>query len=407
MNNYAGPKLPFIIIEGLKILIDSGASSSIMNSSVANERFKNYFYPYNFKLTTVKQNHYGNIAFKYPLFTNYNINKPIKFLVLDWNNHYDALISTNDLKQLGAILNYQTNTLTIQGKPIPFYEELNNVNPMPLKRISKTLFVPVKVSGNIYIPETKIKNLIIPEGIYVSRNNYIEIPHESEVEINNLTPIEAEPLSEFIISDRNPFNIHSELNKEIINNIRTEHMNNEERNMIINLCRQYTDIFYQTNVKLSSACLVKHHIRTTNNDPVFTRNFRHPHHMKGEIQKQVEKLLKDEIIRPSTSPYSSPVWIVPKKSDASGQKKWRMVIDYRKLNQATIEDKYPLPRIDDILDNLGKCRYFSTLDLAQGFHQIQIHEDSIEKTAFTVENGHYEYTRMPFGLKMPLPHSNA
>ncbi len=56
-----------------------------------------------------------------------------------------------------------------------------------------------------------------------------------------------------------------------------------------------------------------------------------------------------------------------------------MVIDYRKLNQATIEDKYPLPRIDDILDNLGKCRYFSTLDLAQGFHQIQIHEDSIEK----------------------------
>ncbi len=78
-------------------------------------------------------------------------------------------------------------------------------------------------------------------------------------------------------------------------------MNNEERNMIINLCRQYTDIFYQTNVKLSSACLVKHHIRTTNNDPVFTRNFRHPHHMKGEIQKQVEKLLKDEIIRPSTS----------------------------------------------------------------------------------------------------------
>ncbi len=65
--------------------------------------------------------------------------------------------------------------------------------PCLLKRISKTLFVPVKVSGNIYIPETKIKNLIIPEGIYVSRNNYIEIPHESEVEINNLTPIEAEP----------------------------------------------------------------------------------------------------------------------------------------------------------------------------------------------------------------------
>ena len=76
-----------------------------------------------------------------------------------------------------------------------------------------------------------------------------------------------------------------------------------------------------------------------------------------------------------------------------------MVIDYRKLNDNTIEDKYPLPRMDDILENLGKCSYFRTLHLAQGFHQIPVHKDSIEKTAFTVENGHYEYVRMPFGLK--------
>ena len=71
-------------------------------------------------------------------------------------------------------------------------------------------------------------------------------------------------------------------------------------------------------------------------------------------------------------------------------------IDYRKLNDNTIEDKYPLPRMNDILENLGKCSYFSTLDLTQGFHQIPVHKDSIEKTAFTVEN---EYVRMPFGLK--------
>ena len=76
-----------------------------------------------------------------------------------------------------------------------------------------------------------------------------------------------------------------------------------------------------------------------------------------------------------------------------------MVNDYRKLNDKTIEDKYPLPRMDEILENIGKCSYFSTLDLAQGFHQIPVDKNSIEKTAFTVENGHYEYTRMPFGLK--------
>lgn len=93
------------------------------------------------------------------------------------------------------------------------------------------------------------------------------------------------------------------------------------------------------------------------------------------------------------------MWIVPKKLDALGQKKWRMVIDFLKLNEKTIEDKYPLPRTEEILENLGKCQYFSTLDLAQGFHQIPMDEKSIEKTAFTVENGHWEYVRMPFGLK--------
>lgn len=121
--------------------------------------------------------------------------------------------------------------------------------------------------------------------------------------------------------------------------------------------------------------------------------------MQKEIASQIQKLLNNGIIRPSISPYSSPVWIVPKKADASGKKKFRMVIDYRKLNENTIEDKYPLPRIDEILDNLGRCTYFTTLDLAQGFHQIEMHPDSIEKTAFTVNNGHYEYVRMPFGLR--------
>lgn len=110
-------------------------------------------------------------------------------------------------------------------------------------------------------------------------------------------------------------------------------------------------------------------------------------------------MLDQGIIRPSFSPWSSPIWIVPKKLDASGKQKWRLVIDYRKINEKTIDDKYPIPNITDILDKLGKANYFSTLDLASGFHQIEIHPNDIPKTAFTVEHGHYEFVRMPFGLK--------
>ncbi|GBP14109.1 Retrovirus-related Pol polyprotein from transposon 17.6 [Eumeta japonica] len=110
-------------------------------------------------------------------------------------------------------------------------------------------------------------------------------------------------------------------------------------------------------------------------------------------------MLDNNIIRHSNSPYSAPIWIVAKKADASGKTKWRLVIDYRKLNEVTVDDRYPIPNIDEILDKLGRCQYFTTLDLAKGFHQIEIKEEDIHKTAFTVEGGHYEFLRMPFGLK--------
>jgi len=92
------------------------------------------------------------------------------------------------------------------------------------------------------------------------------------------------------------------------------------------------------------------------------------------------------------------VWLVPKKKDASGERKWRMVVDYRKLNEKVIKDRYPMPLINDVLDSLGRAKYFSTLDLASGYHQIEVKQEDIPKTAFSAEGGHFEYVRMPFGL---------
>lgn len=113
----------------------------------------------------------------------------------------------------------------------------------------------------------------------------------------------------------------------------------------------------------------------------------------------MKEMLEQGVIRESSSPYSSPVWVVPKKQDASNKQKWRIVIDYRKLNEVTKEDKFPLPNMDDILDKLGRANYFTTLDLAKGFHQIEMEPKDFEKTAFSTANGHYEFVRMPFGLK--------
>jgi len=84
-----------------------------------------------------------------------------------------------------------------------------------------------------------------------------------------------------------------------------------------------------------------------------------------------------------------------------GRRLWetKIQVDYRNLNEITVNDKFPIPRIDEILDKLGRCQYFTTIDLAKDVHQIQMDGNSIAKTAFSTKHGHYEYTRMPFGLK--------
>lgn len=123
---------------------------------------------------------------------------------------------------------------------------------------------------------------------------------------------------------------------------------------------------------LTFANEVKHSITIRDDLPIYSKNYRYPEIHRTEIKNQINSLLEQRIIRPSISPWSSPIWIVSKKLDESGIKKWRLVIDYRKLNDKTIEDRYPLPNIMDTLDKLGKCMYFTTLDLASGFHRIEV-----------------------------------
>ncbi|KAM0724355.1 Retrovirus-related Pol polyprotein from transposon 17.6 [Formica fusca] len=110
-------------------------------------------------------------------------------------------------------------------------------------------------------------------------------------------------------------------------------------------------------------------------------------------------MLKNGIIRTSASQWNAPLLVVPKKADASGKPKLRVVVDFRKLNDLTIGDSFPLPNITEILDQLGNAKYFTTLDLASGYHQIPMAEQDKQKTAFSTPYGHYEFNRMPFGLK--------
>ena len=114
---------------------------------------------------------------------------------------------------------------------------------------------------------------------------------------------------------------------------------------------------------------------------------------KEEVRKQLKALLEKGFIRPSKSPYGSTVLFVQKKDGSL-----RMCIDYRALNALTVPNMYPLPRIESLLNELAGAKYFSSLDLASGYHQIRIRESDVEKTAFRTDIGSYEYRVMPFGL---------
>ncbi|GJS06088.1 putative reverse transcriptase domain-containing protein [Tanacetum coccineum] len=112
-----------------------------------------------------------------------------------------------------------------------------------------------------------------------------------------------------------------------------------------------------------------------------------------ELSGQLQELQDKGFIRPSHSPWGAPVLFVKKKDGSL-----RMCIDYRELNKLTIKNRYPLPRIDDLFDQLQGSRYFSKIDLRSGYHQLRVHEDDIPKTAFRTRYGQFEFTVMPFGL---------
>jgi hypothetical protein len=127
--------------------------------------------------------------------------------------------------------------------------------------------------------------------------------------------------------------------------------------------------------------------------PVQIRPYRFTPELKDEIEKQVSEMLQSGVIRPSTSNFASPLIMVKKKDQT-----WRPCVDYRHLNALTVKSKYPLPIIDELLDELHGACYFSKLDLRAGYHQIRLTAGDEHKTAFHTHHGHFEFTVMAFGL---------
>uniref|UniRef100_A0A158P4I8 RNA-directed DNA polymerase n=1 Tax=Tetranychus urticae TaxID=32264 RepID=A0A158P4I8_TETUR len=193
-----------------------------------------------------------------------------------------------------------------------------------------------------------------------------------------------ENTNSFLIS-----NMISELKLEV-----NEDLEKETLRQLNDLISNYRVVFAATSEELGFSRVYTHRIETGNHPPISQKPYRMSEQKRLIAEKSINELMDDGIVIPSCSPWSSPIVLVAKK----GTDEVRLCVDYRKLNEITVKDKFPLPNIQDYLDSLQGMKYFSLLDLRSGYHQMAMDPLDQQKTAFVTPSGLYEYTRLPFGL---------
>lgn len=319
-----------------------------------------------------------------------------------FNMPSDGILGKNFLKTYQCDFSFRTSTLTMYTARGPIstniYEGPNDNSLVIPPRCEMIRKFNVKFSSRQairYVPSQQL-------AIDVFAANTIVDADEAYVRIINVSDCSR-------VIDRNKIVSHSidnyaiykfdetkgERDKKLIE-ILTKDVPGYAKEKFSDLCAKYTDVFALPEDRMTVNNFYTQHIRLKDKEPVYSKQYRLPHVHKEEINRQVKQFMDNGLIEHSTSCYNSPVLIVPKKQKG----KWRMCVDYRQVNKKVIQDRFPLPRIDDILDSLGRARFFSVLDLFQGFHQVPLDEESKDVTSFSTDKGTFRWKVLPFGLNI-------
>ncbi|KAG6453944.1 hypothetical protein O3G_MSEX008407 [Manduca sexta] len=325
----------------------------------------------------------------------------------------DGIVGLDFLNKFQANINLHTNTLTLYNHGETYY--LNFIDEH--SRLCNELTIPARSESIHYIYVNKnekddvivcgrelAKDIFLANAIVRVKNNRIPIKilNTSEKDINIPTFVpELQCLNDYNICQFNNSIIDVFRIQTLLSQLKLDYLNEEERQSIEAICAKYSDVFYIDGDKLSTTNIYEQSITVKPNfTPVYVKQYRLPQSLKPEIAKQVNKMIDDDIIEESNSEWSSPILLVPKKSKEGTEKKWRLVVDYRKVNETICDDKFPLPNINEILDSLSGAVYFTHLDLHQGYYQVQLEPNSRKLTAFTTGTGQFQMKRLPMGLKI-------
>ena len=338
----------------------------------------------------------------------------VSFIIIN-NLSFDTILGMKFLKENNVVIEAKDKTIFYKTPP-PDANLVQLSDSLELPAFSTTI-VDVQIQQKLQSPHvlTNLACFTARHGLYVAQGPtncdslkfavYISNLTSQHKSINRLTTIaellpleqyhlvEEESLASLVTEEERPkdlFKPEKPVRLDDIDINRSE-LTEEQLNKVLFLLKNSLDVFAANNPGATD--LIAHRIEVGKNLPVHTAPYRTSPKDRDIIQKEVERMLKENIIRPSRSPWASPVVLITKKDGTI-----RFCVDYRKLNLVTKRDVYPLPRIDDSLAALGGGRWFSTLDLTSGYWQIPVEEESKEKTAFISASGLYEFNVLPFGL---------
>jgi hypothetical protein len=151
--------------------------------------------------------------------------------------------------------------------------------------------------------------------------------------------------------------------------LRTDHLNSEEKESLEAICKKYSEVFFLEDDKIIATTKIAHEIRTFEPvTPIHEKPYRLPLRHRQKNAERMEALEREYMIAPSNSPWNAPLLVVLKKSDVNGNVKYRVCVNFLRLNEVTVGNAFPLTNILDILDQLGRSKYYSTLDLAHGYN---------------------------------------
>ena len=317
---------------------------------------------------------------------------PVKIHSRDVDRNVFKIYNKRKLKLLPKERNIVRGSISssqIEGKTV-LIEPLDNdveeikvascINVVRNNEVLYEVFNPTNEEVYLKNYEEMAKFSVIPDDIM---EKYDKNDDKRVNNINNVHTIDKSSNEKEKIEEDEPFEVSFE----------KSNLNNEQKQKLIQTLSNFKDVFVSSSKAPGRTKLLKFEIDTADHKPVRNNPYRISQHESEIMEKEIDQYLKLGLIRPSQSPWSSPVLMIRKPDGGI-----RFCIDYRKLNNITIKDSYPLPRIDDLLDVLGGAKYFSSMDIASEYWNVPMKEESIPKTAFTCKFGLYEWVVMPFGL---------